>query len=208
MTSSARKTTTVPAPKAMAAVAKAATAPAPKEEAKAETTAAPATKEEATAASKPVVEEAATTVATAPTYKPEVDSTPALKERAAKEGRLILDWNDNKCLCGCKGECLGRFQPGHDAKLRGKLNRAAYAGVAATILIEGKEHQTTPTGIAKVLSTEKHDWVRALEAAVALAKANAVAVNERRAEVAKKAEERKAAGGGKSAKVSLADFTA
>jgi hypothetical protein len=183
---------------AAAAANKVATAP--KKEA------APASKEETAKVATEAAAEAVTTVANAPTYKPESDSTPALKDRAAREGRLILDWNDDKCLCGCKGDCLGRFQPGHDAKLRGKLNRAAYAGVEATVLIEGKEHRTTPKGIAKVLTTEKHDWVKAMDAAVELAKANAAAVQERRAEAAKKAEERKAAGTGKSKKVTLADF--
>lgn len=147
-------------------------------------------------------------VAEKPTgYQPEVDSTPTQKDLARKTGRVVLDLSKNSCLCGCTGKCLGRFQPGHDAKLRGKLARAALAGVGLTIIIDGGRKDVTPRSFAAILNTPKHSWVDALDRAIDAGKKAQVDMAKRKEEAAKKAEERRAAAAEKGkAKITLDDF--
>lgn len=99
-------------------------------------------------------------------YDPGVDSTPALAKKAAEAGRVMLDVSDSACLCGCRTPTPGRFRPGHDARLKGKLARAAIARIGVTILNDGKERQMTARAFAKEVSTDSYDWTEALDRAV------------------------------------------
>lgn len=167
------------------------------------------TTETKTAPATAKAEEAKTeAVAEQPTgYKPETDSTPAQQATAKKTGRVVLDLSNKRCLCGCTGECKGRFQPGHDAKLRGKLTRAAIAGVDLTIIIDGKRQDVKPRRFAEIISNDKHDWAAALDKAIEAGAKAAEDAKKRKAEAAKKAEERRAAAAEKGkAKISFEDF--
>lgn len=172
-------------------------APAPAKPAEAKATPSPATVE----AAKPAV-----------TYLPATDSTPDQQKRAGETGRVVLDLRKGACLCGCKGAAQGRFQPGHDARLKGKLTRAALNNVGLLILIDMEdgtpgEAQITPRQLAAKLSTGKYNWAEALDANVARAKELAKAAEVRKAEAAKKAAERKAESAKEGrGKISLADF--
>lgn len=137
-------------------------------------------------------------------YNPASDSTPALQKKAAETGRVTLDWTDGTCLCGCKGEAAGRFQPGHDARMKGKLMRAHIAGVGLTI-IEGKESvDASALQVAGILSSTKYDWKAAIEDGAKAAKTRAEAAAKKAAEV--KAKREAAAKEKPSGKISLADL--
>jgi hypothetical protein len=148
----------------------------------------PETVETSKGAVEAVIEEAAKVKG----YEPASDSTPDLKDRAQKEGKVILDLSNQACLCGCKGESASRFQPGHDARLKGKLVRATIHEVPLVIIMGDAEQEVTPRQFAQVLSG-KYDWVKGLDESVARAELAEKAKADRQAEAAKKAEERKAA---------------
>lgn len=87
-------------------------------------------------------------------FDPALDNSPGTTSKA---GNLVLVLEENMCLCGCGDQPTskgGRFLPGHDMKLRGKLTRAAEAGVKVEIRQNGK---TTQTQEPKALATE-HKW--------------------------------------------------
>lgn len=153
--------------------------------------------------------EAAKTEATAEApraYDPATDSTPTYVAEAKKTGRLVIDITDGACPCGCGGQAKARFLPGHDAKLKGKLARAAVAEVTI-LLVQGKEKQeASPRQFAKVLSNAKHDWVAALDEAVKRAKEQAEEAKARKEAAAKKRAERAAVSGRSAPKLSLGDF--
>lgn len=152
------------------------------------------------------VEKATVVEAPAKKYDPASDSTPDLQARATKENRVILDLSDNACLCGCKGKSASRFQPGHDARLKGKLVRATVADVKLLVIMGKEEQEVTPRQFAQVLKG-KYDWVKGLDESVAKLELAEKAAEERRAENARKVAERRAAAAEKGkGKISLADF--
>jgi hypothetical protein len=109
-------------------------------------------------------------------YDPVSESTPALAKQARETGRLMLDVSGAACLCGCREPTPGRFRPGHDARLKGKLTRAAIAKVKVGIVRDGSEKEMTARAFAKEVSTEAYDWTPALDRAVEAAKAKTVRV--------------------------------
>lgn len=113
------------------------------------------------------------------TYDPAVDSTPGLQHKARDSGRLWLDISDSACLCGCKDPTPGRFRPGHDARLKGKLLRAHLAKAPLTVVKDGKETQKTARAYAKEVSSERHDWTVALDRAVERQRLAAAALREK-----------------------------
>jgi hypothetical protein len=162
--------------------------------------------EEQKANEAPAVEKATVVEAPAKKYDPASDSTPELQARASKEGRVILDLSNNACLCGCKGVSASRFQPGHDARLKGKLVRATMADVKLLIIMGKDEQEVTPRQFAQVLKG-KYDWVKGLDESVARLELAEKAAAERREENAKKLAERRAAAAEKGkGKISLSDF--
>lgn len=106
-------------------------------------------------------------------YDAGAESTPALAKKAADAGKLMLDVSDSACLCGCKSPTPGRFRPGHDARLKGKLARAAIAKVKVVVIDGDKEEELTARAFAKRVSTDAYDWTVALDRAVEAAKAKA-----------------------------------
>lgn len=110
------------------------------------------------------------------TYDPGADSTPAYIKQARDSGRLTLDISDSACLCGCKDPTPGRFRPGHDARLKGRLLRAHLAKAGVTIIKDGKEDQMTARAYAKQVSSERHDWTEALDRATEKARSAAAAL--------------------------------
>lgn len=124
-------------------------------------------------------------------YDPATDSTPACRAKAHASGRLVLDISDSTCLCGCKEPTPGRFRPGHDARLKGRLLRAHMNKTGVTILRDGKEQQMTARAYAKEVSSDKYDWTVALDKAYEKAKAAAYALRAK-AEPAKAAAKEKA----------------
>src|SRR3954465_1401266 len=139
-------------------------------------------------------------------YNPGSDSTPNLSKKAQEAGVVMLDWTGERCLCGCRGEATGRFQPGHDAKMKGKLMRAHIAGVQIRV-IDGEKSVTAPAvNVAGILSTPKYDWRGGVGGGAEAAKKRAeVAAAKKRAT----AERRELARTEKpSGKVTLADLTA
>lgn len=140
-------------------------------------------------------------------YNPASDSTPAMAKASERDGRVHLDWSGDPapCLCGCKGKATGRFQPGHDARLKGKLLRAHLADVEFHIS-DGKTTANVPAiRLAEVVSTSKHDWKAALLTGAETAKKRLADAAKRKEEAAKKAAERKA-NAPATKKVSVADF--
>lgn len=153
------------------------------------------------------VEAAAPETAQVAVYLPASDSTPDMKGRAEKEGKVVLDLTDGACLCGCKGKSQSRFMPGHDARLKGKLVRATIADVKLLIVMGDDEQAVTPRQFAGVLSG-KYDWVKGLDESVARVRKQEEDAKARRLESAKKAAERKAAAAEKGkGKISLSDFS-
>lgn len=138
-------------------------------------------------------------------YKPETDSSPQHKKAAAADRRLHLDITDGACLCGCNQKAAGRFRPGHDAKLKGMLTRAALHEVTIVLHAGDKTAHTNPVAFATKLSTGKHDWAAALATSVERAKKAAADRAVKQAEAAKKREEAKKEQG--SSKLSLDDFS-
>lgn len=90
------------------------------------------------------------------------DSSPGVE---LPEGALVLVWNEggkNLCRCGCLEVRLGagEFRQGHDARLKGKLNRA-HVRQNTLLLIEDEERTwTTPYDYA-----ETRNWGKFLEKA-------------------------------------------
>lgn len=89
----------------------------------------------------------------------------------AEPDALILDWTPhlsadgkskafNACKCGCREKVVSEFRQGHDARLKGRLQRAHVAGVEVAI-IEGELLIYTD---AKKLATER-GWDRFIAAA-------------------------------------------
>lgn len=80
-------------------------------------------------------------------YDPRADSSPDIPEsiRAAYPG-LIIAQHPGVCQCGCgtRQTRKTRFLPGHDAKLKGKLQRAVAADVAVHEIGQDGEVHTTP----------------------------------------------------------------
>lgn len=139
-------------------------------------------------------------------YDPGSDSTPNLNKQARELGVVMLDWSGARCLCGCRGEATGRFQPGHDAKMKGKLMRAHIAGVKVRV-IDGDKGVTAPAvNVAAILSTAKYDWKKAIEEGAEAAKKRAADAARKKAATA---ERRELARTEKpSGKITLADLTA
>lgn len=106
-------------------------------------------------------------------YDPGVDSTPDLAKKAGSVGKLMLDISDSACLCGCRTPTPGRFRPGHDARLKGKLARAAIARVKLVVINDGREREMTARAFAKEVSSDAYDWTVALDRAVEAAKQKA-----------------------------------
>lgn len=133
------------------------------------------------------------------------DSSPQRKAAAARDGRLHLELTNGACLCGCNQTAVGRFRPGHDATLRGKLTRAALHGAPLVLWFGDKRVDTTARGLATKLDSEKHSWSRALDVSVERARKAAAEAKARRA---KAAAERaaKAAEQGQSSKLTLESF--
>lgn len=140
-------------------------------------------------------------------YRPESDSSPQHKASAAKDGRVHIDITDGACLCGCNQKADARFRPGHDAKLKGILTRAALHGVEITLHAGDATAHTTPIKMAAKLNTPKHAWDAALVKSVERAKAAQIEAAKRAAE-AKAKREAAAKERGESTKISLADFAA
>lgn len=113
------------------------------------------------------------------TYDPGVESTPGLEKQAKANNKLVLDVSDSACLCGCMTPTTGRFRPGHDARLKGKLLRAHLAKIGLTVIKDGKERQMTARAFAKEVSSDKHDWTVALDRAVERQKEAAAALREK-----------------------------
>lgn len=122
-----------------------------------------------------------------PEYNPAADSSADYQKEAVDTGRLILDISGNACLCGCKEATQGRFRPGHDAKLKGKLLRAHLGKAGVTILRDdNEEEQITARAFAKKISSDKHDWSTALDRAAEKAKAAADALKVKASQASKK----------------------
>jgi uncharacterized membrane protein len=98
-------------------------------------------------------------------YDPTKDSTPVLAKKARDTGRLVLDISDSACLCGCMEPTSGRFRPGHDARLKGRLLRAHLNKVGVLIVKDGKEQAMTARAYAKEVSSDAYDWTAALDRA-------------------------------------------
>lgn len=126
-------------------------------------------------------------------YDPASESTTTLQKRSRETGRLMLDVSNGTCLCGCKEPTPGRFRPGHDARLKGKLTRAAIAKVKVAVIKNGSEKEMTARAFAKEVSTDSYDWTPALDRAVDAAKAKAVRVSQVKAEPRAKAQKEVAA---------------
>jgi len=131
---------------------------------------------------------------TVPTHV--ADSAPASQAEARKAGLLVLNWTGGKCLCGCGRTTLSRFAPGHDARLRGQLTRAAVAGTGVRVRDGEAFTDTTPEAVAATLSTPKHDWVAWVREAAAAAKKRAAAAAEREKAAAERKAEAAAKGTG------------
>lgn len=112
-------------------------------------------------------------------YNPADDSTTAYMRQANDSGRLWIDISDSACLCGCTEPTQGKFRPGHDARLKGRLLRAHLNKVGLTLIKDGKERQLTARAYAKEVSSEKHDWTVALDAAHERARVAAQALKEK-----------------------------
>lgn len=91
------------------------------------------------------------------------------------------------CRCGCGADVKAgsKFLPGHDAKLKGKLSRAALAGV--TVTLNGVEQ--TP---AEAAYTDEYDYRSTVERAVELATEKAKSSEVKEAEKAAKKAAREA----------------
>jgi hypothetical protein len=100
-----------------------------------------------------------------PSYDPATDSTPAYQKRAREAGRVVLDISDSACLCGCREPTPGRFRPGHDARLKGRLLRAHLSKTGVLIVKDGGEKAMTARAYAKDVSSERFDWTEALDKA-------------------------------------------
>lgn len=89
------------------------------------------------------------------------ESSPDVKPK--KAGNLVLVVGEGSgedaqrfCLDGCMEQPTrpkSRFLPGHDMRLRGKLTRAAGAGVNVEVVDNGKTQTITPAALA-----EEHGW--------------------------------------------------
>lgn len=127
-------------------------------------------------------------------FDPAAESTADYAVEAAKEGVVILDISGKACLCGCQEETPGRFRPGHDAKLKGKLLRAHLAGVKVRALYDEGEKEMTARAFAKEVSTDKHDWSVALDRRKEKERAAAEALRIKASEAAAKVGEPKQEG--------------
>lgn len=85
-------------------------------------------------------------------------------EGYVQEGMLVLYWggdDDPRCKCGClDSRASGDFRQGHDARLKGKLNRAHARDQKLLIIENGASSTTTPMEYA-----ETRNWGRFLEKA-------------------------------------------
>lgn len=92
-------------------------------------------------------------------YDPTADSSPGIPEtvRAAYPG-LVLHIPPGACNCGCEQPRSGKakFRPGHDAKLKGKLQRAVAAEVEVHELgPDGSVQSTGAIEVARFYGWEK-----------------------------------------------------
>lgn len=85
-------------------------------------------------------------------YDPAEDSSPGTAHlRPGYDGLLLIE-HPNQCGCGCTGtrRAKSQFLPGHDAKLKGKLQRAMAAEIPVHLI--GSDHsvrRTTPEALAE-----------------------------------------------------------
>lgn len=86
-------------------------------------------------------------------YDPAADSSPGTEHLREAYAGLILYTVDAECDCGCRSKRGGkksRFLPGHDAKLKGKLQRALAAECPVyQVGDDGSVHMTTALDIAR-----------------------------------------------------------
>jgi hypothetical protein len=98
-------------------------------------------------------------------WQPTVESSPGASgyrsEPAAEDDSLILIVEGEDCYCGCGHEHHPKYQfiRGHDQRLKGKLSRAALAGVEVSLqsgmFVTGSAlsiaaHLLQPEGVAQV----------------------------------------------------------
>lgn len=84
-------------------------------------------------------------------YDPAADSSPGTAELRPAYGGLLLRQSETECECGCgtPRSSKARFRPGHDAKLKGKLQRALAADVDIHLVgPDGSVQHTNPTAVA------------------------------------------------------------
>lgn len=103
-------------------------------------------------------------------YKPEHESSPSLRMRAKKTGELWLLSKEQdgrlSCPCGCGKMPAGKkstFAMGHDARLRGMLQRAHLTDTLVVEVLAGEDAEPTPVTAKEV--AERHGWMEALEQA-------------------------------------------
>lgn len=104
-------------------------------------------------------------------FDPEAESSPVSDTiREAYPRDLILIVGPGVCPCGCGEEPKGKkatFAMGHDIRLRGKLTRAAAAGVQVVQVMRGVDGLVStdpidPASFAAAYSTPKLDWAQAV----------------------------------------------